>query len=101
MQLPGYSCGCATGKLSPKAKRVSQLLRAIKSICYDSTDPRYARYGGVGIKVCKRWLASVDAFADDMGPPPSLQHCVVRRNKRGNYTPGNCYWGNEARSHTK
>jgi hypothetical protein len=27
-----------------------------------------------------------------MGPRPSPKHIVVRRNKRGNYTPTNCYW---------
>jgi hypothetical protein len=50
-------------------------------------------YGARGIKVCKRWRESVEAFAQDMGPRPSSKHIVARRNVNGNYTPKNCYWG--------
>jgi hypothetical protein len=85
------SCGCAR-RLSPAAKKVESLLRAIKSRCYNRNDRSYSQYGARGVTVCKRWCESVEAFAQDLGPQPSPKHTVARRNDRGNYTPKNCYW---------
>jgi hypothetical protein len=61
--------------------------------CYSPRHEQYKTYGKRGITVCKRWLASVEKFAEDMGPRPSPKHVIARRNKRGNFTPNNCYWG--------
>jgi hypothetical protein len=65
----------------------------MKARCYNSQNPQYSPYGKRGIKVCKRWLMSAEKFAQDMGPWPSRKHIVARRNKSGNFTPRNCFWG--------
>jgi hypothetical protein len=61
--------------------------------CNNPRHQQYKTYGKLGITVCKRWLNSVEKFAEDMGPRPSPKHVIARRNKRGNFTPNNCYWG--------
>lgn len=59
--------------------------------CYKETCKCYHRYGGRGIKVCDRWLDSLDNFIEDMGlVVPGLQ--IDRINNNGNYEPSNCKW---------
>lgn len=60
--------------------------------CTVPTNPAYADYGGRGIRVCDRWLNSVTAFIEDMGPKPSPLHELDRENNDGHYEPGNCRW---------
>jgi hypothetical protein len=86
------SCGCL-GRLSPEARSMQSILNSIKSRCYRRSDLSYRRYGALGIGVCKRWLDSTEAFAADMGPRPSQEHHLLRRDPTGDFTPENCYWG--------
>lgn len=42
--------------------------------------------------VCLRWIASFDAFVEDMGHRPADLH-LCRRNRKQPFGPDNCYWG--------
>lgn len=59
--------------------------------CENQSREHYERYGGRGVRVCERWQI-FENFYNDMGPRPSAQHTIDRKNVDGNYEPGNCRW---------
>ena len=59
--------------------------------CENPKHAHYARYGGRGIRVCKRWRDSFSAFLEDMGEAPVGLTLDRADNNRG-YEPGNCRW---------
>jgi len=95
------SCGCLAresqhrvthghhtgGKLSPT---LSSYMNAKARVTYPSC-PSYDRYGGRGITMCARWLASFEAFLADMGERPA-DRSLDRIDPDGDYEPGNCRW---------
>lgn len=64
----------------------------MKNRCHREANVNFDHYGGRGIVVCERWMASFENFIADMGPKPSDDHTLERRDVNGNYEPGNCYW---------
>lgn len=95
------SCGCLQLALAADRKRTHggtgtveyRAWQLMISRCENPSSTSYSRYGAAGIKVCKRWRESFDAFLTDMGERPSSQHSLDRfPNQRGDYEPGNCRW---------
>lgn len=92
------SCGCLKREVLSAQRRIhgkppeynvwAQMIQR----CENARNPAFDRYGGRGITVCQRWRESFTAFYADMGPRPSADHQIDRRNNGGNYEPGNCRW---------
>ncbi len=96
------SCGCINRETPPPLKH-GEARNGKKSAewrtwwnmiarCEYPSHNRFKHYGGRGIKVCKKWRSSYDAFLSDMGRRPSPVHSIDRINVDKNYTPSNCRW---------
>ncbi len=64
----------------------------LKDRCYNKSNKSYRRYGGRGIRVCKRWRKSFEAFLEDMGLRPDPKLTIERKNNNGHYEKRNCMW---------
>jgi len=78
----------------------------IKRRCYSKKHVSYKWYGGLGVKMCDRWLHSFVAFYEDMGKRPDKGYDIDRIDPYGDYEPNNCQWithkenCNKKRKHT-
>jgi hypothetical protein len=99
------SCGCHRKEVSAKINlthgqardgqqsRLYQIWAQMKRRCDLPTHEAYPDYGGRGIRVCREWSNSFEAFEDwaiNSGYSDDLT--IDRRNNDGNYEPGNCRW---------
>jgi hypothetical protein len=62
----------------------------MKKRCKNKNHHAYARYGGRGIKVCKRW-EKFENFLADMGERPKGLTLERKNNDKGYYKE-NCCW---------
>jgi hypothetical protein len=60
--------------------------------CYDPLHKEFHNYGARGIKVCDKWLESVENYIDDMGFPPFKTAQIDRINNDLGYFKDNCRW---------
>jgi len=60
--------------------------------CGNPRDKAYARYGGRGIKVDRRWLKSFEVFFREVGPRPGKGYTLDRRDNSKGYFPWNVRW---------
>lgn len=71
--------------------------RGMLERCHSKKSSTYPRYGGVGIKVCRRWRVGEEGksglacFLEDMGPRPTGMTLDRVDNSKG-YRPSNCRW---------
>lgn len=83
---------CSGGKISRSYSSYRSMLRR----CYDTRAINFARYGGRGVRVCKRWRESFQNFLQDMHERPEGTSLHRIRSRR-NYTPSNCTWASVQR----
>ena len=89
------SCGCLKKSNSlvhgMSGSPEHQSWRGMIARCTDPNNSHYSKYGGRGIKVCKRWH-KFENFFTDMGnrlPGTSLDRWP---DNNGDYKPSNCRW---------
>jgi hypothetical protein len=100
MRRESASCGCA--KADAARKRLTKHGRTdspeylawllMRRRCHEPRDNSYHRYGARGISVAKEWRDSFEAFFAHVGPRPSDEYSLERKDNNGNYEPGNVRW---------
>jgi len=72
--------------------RTFRIWRGMLSRCSNKNATDYQHYGGMNLRVCKRWQESYTNFLADMGECPSSGHSIGRIRNSVGYTKSNCTW---------
>ena len=73
-----------------KISRTYRIWANMMQRCTNPKNPRYADYGGRGIKVTRRWY-KFERFLEDMGVPATNETLDRKDNDKG-YHKSNCRW---------
>lgn len=95
------SCGCsykiwqksgnARRTHGQRKKPIYWVWTTMKSRCLNPKNKKYNRYGGRGIKICKRWL-KFENFYKDMENRYKKGLQIDRINNNRGYYKSNCRW---------
>lgn len=89
------SCGCLRKELMSETKRThgmsgTTVYGTWTNIINRTENEGHRDYCERGIRMCKRWRGSFEAFYADMGEPPTKDHSINRKNnENGGYWCGN------------
>lgn len=97
------SCGCLKRETTAKRNTTHGLSHlpeykiwiGLLTRCYNKASISYKTYGKLGITVSAEWRHSFEKFYEDMGPRPSPELSVERKDNSLGYSASNCIWADD------